>query len=101
LAVAKLLPEDALTSSGQCYAPKPLKFYNRKSKPSRLSMLDDSLIIKTLSVTNAPSVVPRCGGSTTSLPSIIVAQISLEGALGYSIILHLHFIRMASFITIR
>lgn len=32
-------------------------------------MLDDSLITETLSVINAPPVVPRCGGSTSSPPS--------------------------------
>jgi hypothetical protein len=79
-AVAQLLPKDAQTSPGQCYASKPLKFYNPKSKPNRLSMLDDSLIIETLSVINAPHVVPWYVGSTSS-PLFVLAQTSLEGAL--------------------
>jgi hypothetical protein len=73
-AVAKFLPKVAQISPRQCYAPKPLKFYNHKSKASRLSKMDDSLIVETLSVISAPSVVPRCVRSVSSPRSIIVAH---------------------------
>jgi hypothetical protein len=58
-----------------------LKFYNRKSKASRLSKLDDNLIAETLSVINTHPVVPQCVGSASSPPSVIVAQTSSEGTL--------------------
>jgi hypothetical protein len=51
------LPRGRPSLLGQCYAAKPLKFYNRKSKPSRLSVLDDNLITESLSVISAPPCV--------------------------------------------
>jgi hypothetical protein len=36
--------------------PKPLKFYNRKSKGSSFSKLDDSLIVEAVSMFSTPPV---------------------------------------------
>jgi hypothetical protein len=53
----------------QCSAPKPLKFYNRKSKASRLSNMDDNLIAEAVSAISDPPGVPRFVGAASSLPS--------------------------------
>jgi hypothetical protein len=65
-AVAKFLLEDALFSPRQCSTPKPLKFYNHKSKARRLSKMDDGLVTKVVSVISASPVVPQFIGSASS-----------------------------------
>jgi hypothetical protein len=79
-------PEDlsATTKSfpGQCSAPKPLKFYNRKSKASRFSNMDDNLIAEVVSAISDQHGVsrlvgaassPLSGGSQTSSEVVLVS----------------------------
>jgi hypothetical protein len=53
-AEAKGIRIDGGASSSQC-KPKLLKFYNRKSKTSKFSKMDVSLIAEAVSKINAPS----------------------------------------------
>lgn len=64
--VAMFLLEDAQISPRQCSAPKPLKFYNRKSRANRISKMDDSLIAKAVSLISASPVVPPFFGFVSS-----------------------------------
>jgi hypothetical protein len=63
------MPQDAQILPRQCSAPKPLKFYNRKSKANRLSKVDDNLIAKVVSAINAVLDVPWYVGAASSSPS--------------------------------
>jgi hypothetical protein len=53
--------------------PKPLKFYNRKSKDSRFSKMDDSLITEAVSVFNAP---PDESSSAEPAPLLLFVKIA-------------------------
>jgi hypothetical protein len=83
---------------GQCLAPKPLKFYNRKSKVCRLSNMNDNLIAEAVSAISGAAFSLLFGGSQTSSEVVLVPANNVPPTRGF---LRRGFLKPSSLVVIR